>query len=136
MLLFYFLNVFAVFSVIIIKVLSYFYYPSIVLLCNCALLFSLCLCSLRLPVIIKVLSYLILSRRTLSWNCSLRNVGAVLSETVATVSLSTGSNRFSIQRPFFILPRSGGRRPVTAVRLTIISSCSAASLKSRLSTAD
>jgi len=50
-----------------------------------------------------------------------RDVGAVLSETVATVSLSTDINRCSVQRPFFTLPCSGGRCPVTAARLTVIS---------------
>ena len=42
-----------------------------------------------------------------------RDVGAVLSEIVATVSLRTGINRCGVQRPFFTvaavvgLPRSG-----------------------------
>ena len=52
------------------------------------------------------------------------------------VQASTG---VGVQRPFFTLPHSGGRRMVTTVRLTVIPSCSAASLKSlvhcRLTTA-
>ena len=57
-------------------------------------------------------------------NCSLHgDVGAVLSETVATVSLSTGINRCGVQRPFYAptqrRPSSGYRGPVNCNSLML-----------------